>query len=162
MKETHFGPKPFKDTGSLFGYQPRITAFPQGPVQNQDTRRMLAALFWEKPVCIQRWQTRLDQVWRMRQLFHCSLLQAGLSMLNVTGRCGLTDYGRIGKDMPAVGSRLPKPALEYAGDACKTKDNGSGDKRTIKATQPVSDHAGTDRSQCLTNGKAGGIERNRT
>ena len=51
-------------------------------------------------------------------------------MLNVTGRCGLTDCGRIGKDMPAVGSRLPKPALEYAGDACKTKDNGSGDKRT--------------------------------
>ena len=70
MKETHFGPKPFKDTGSLLCYQPRITAFAQGPLQNQDTRRMLAALFWEKPVCIQRWQTRLDQVWRMRQLFH--------------------------------------------------------------------------------------------
>ena len=74
IKETHFGPKPFKDKGSLLCYQPQITAFAQGPLQNQDTRRMLAALFWEKPVCIQRWQTRLDQVWRMRQLFHCSLL----------------------------------------------------------------------------------------
>lgn len=123
MIETYFGPKPFKDKGSLLCYQPRITAFAQGPLQNQDTRRMLAALFWEKPVCIQRWQTRLDQVWRMRQLFHCSLLQARLSLLNVTGRCGLTDYGRIGKDMPAVASRLPKPVLEHAGDTCKTKDN---------------------------------------
>ena len=123
---------------------------------------MLAALFWKKPVCIQRQQTLLDQVWRMRQLCHCSLLQAALRLASVTGRWGLTDYGRIGKDMRAVGSRLPKPALEYASDTCKNKDAGSDDKRAIKAAQPVSNHAGTDRPQCLTNGKAGGVERNRT